>query len=771
MGIRTKNVANLFKDTRSRTILVITGILIVFALGAGYFIFKKQAATTSQASLESTPGGLQSIPGSFSQTEEYAKLQAQENLQKAQQAEKTGGSAIPTIIGATAPGEGQVNVQQPAGQPWQAGLGFQQLQQVQLESGPKALALNDVKNSKCAADQLKKALQQGASPAELRLAGCTAEQLAAAGFSAQVLQKAGYSACDLLTSNNVSPQSLKNAGYTAGELRGVGFNACQLKRAGYGPNDLAQAGFTADEMKGVGYTPEQIAAAGAIPAGAVTGGAPAAGISEAALKAAGCSPQAVKQALAQGVSAGMMRKIGCTAAQLKAGGYTATQLLNAGYSSDDLKAAGYSPNEIAAAEKSVQALGLPTGVTLASLAKAGCSPAAVSAARAKGVNAAVLKQLGCSAAELKAGGYSAKELKDAGFSAQDLKNAGFTASELRAAGFSPKELKDAGFSAADLKAAGFSPQQLAAAGFSPADIAAAGYSSQELAQAGLGPVPLQPGAQEAIAAAPVAQQPAGFNQTLAQQQNQIQQQQLQQQQTQMASTMSAQAGQLFAAWKPNAQSYVEAAELNKGKGANGEGPDGMSGAQGANGSNGVTLFSAGTILYAVLDTAVNSDEPGPVMATIIEGKYTGAKLLGQMTTFPPYGQKVMLSFNVMILPRNKKSLTVNAVAIDPNTARTALSTSTDNHYLMRFGSLFAASFLQGYGQALIQSGQTVMQTPISVTTSTPKLDPGEKVMVALGNVGTQFGSLLQQNFTRQPTVKVSSGTGIGILFMNDVQKQ
>ena len=59
----------------------------------------------------------------------------------------------------------------------------------------------------------------------------------------------------------------------------------------------------------------------------------------------------------------------------------------------------------------------------------------------------------------------------------------------------------------------------------------------------------------------------------------------------------------------------------------------------------------------------------------------------------------MLNFSLLSIPQIINSVSISAVAIDPYTAHTALSGDVNNHYLLRYGSLFASSFLQGYAQA------------------------------------------------------------------------
>lgn len=185
------------------------------------------------------------------------------------------------------------------------------------------------------------------------------------------------------------------------------------------------------------------------------------------------------------------------------------------------------------------------------------------------------------------------------------------------------------------------------------------------------------------------------------------------------------------------------------------------------------VIKAGDIVFAILNTAVNSDEPGPVLATIVSGKYRGAKLIGSIQKAPTItGVKpatVSLSFKTMSVPEMPTSTSVSAVAIDPDTARTALASDVDKHYLERYGTLFASSFLEGYGNAITSSG-SVAFTPSTggSTTFQQQLNPSEQFMAALGEVGTSWGEEMEDIFDRPYTITVDSGTSLGILFLSDV---
>ena len=258
--------------------------------------------------------------------------------------------------------------------------------------------------------------------------------------------------------------------------------------------------------------------------------------------------------------------------------------------------------------------------------------------------------------------------------------------------------------------------------------------------------------QDYTAAAAFQQQ---SQQTAANQQAQVQQ---------LSEKMYAQAQQLFAPiLTPPVQSVVNGdSSANVGTAEIGGGTQ-----EGQN-PVGTPIIKAGSILYAVLDTAVDSDYPeSPVMATVVAGEYKGAKLLGSIKTVKD-GQRVMLTFNLMTMNDWPTGATVNAYAIDPDSARSAVATSVNNHYMLRYGTLFASSFLQGLGQAVQDSGTTVTSDSGVVTQSTSDLDTQETVLVALGQVGQNASAEIGKLQGTPPTVKVKAGIGIGVLFMGDV---
>lgn len=707
MPSKIDNIINAFSNTKIRVLFVVIFVAILFAAGISYIRFK----------------------------------------QLQQQSGAEGSAAVaraPTIT--SIPGVGQeppreyVQLQE-----------TQNLKQAQVAEAQGTSAVPTITRvtyiqsgvagdtgaaSGCSAEELKRARNSGVAASELRCRGCSLAALKAAGYTAGELRDAGFSAKDLKDAG-FSAQELKDAGFSAKDLKDAGFTAADLKNVGFSAGELKNAGYSDQELATAGYSPEQLKAAGV-------------GVATAMNDTKDCSAENLRKLRTQGVDSGKLKAMGCSISALKAAGFTAAELKAAGYSAKDLKDAGFT--------------------------------------------AAELKNAGFNANDLKDAGFSAKDLKNAGFSAAELKNAGFSAGELKNAGFSANELKDAGFSAKDLHNAGFSAEDLAKAGFSPQDLKTAGYSDGDILRAGLTPpqLPTVQSGQSVTAAQPLSEPQLPSESTVAnanpnqtaldkqleemrkQQAAQLSSQEYQDKIKQVQQLMSTQANQLFTTWIPlPSQQYVQGT-VDQQAAAGGGGIEvtaiGNGGQQQPMSAGNEDVYKAGTILFAVMDTGVNSDmRNSPVMATIVQGPLKGSKVLGNFS-FNREAKSVLLQFSVLSAPQLKNSIGFNAVAIDPNTAQTALASNVDNHYLLRYGGLFAASFVSGLGQAAQQSAQSV--TINTGTGETIQLNGGisteKSLIMGLGDVGNEFANAWRPLVNTPPTVTLNGGTGVGLLLMSDL---
>jgi intracellular multiplication protein IcmE len=241
-------------------------------------------------------------------------------------------------------------------------------------------------------------------------------------------------------------------------------------------------------------------------------------------------------------------------------------------------------------------------------------------------------------------------------------------------------------------------------------------------------------------------------------QQRIREQEVQQEEAYMDAfegLMQAQIKGLMTQWKPSSQTYVR----NAAEGGTGEKPTPT--------NPGLPpMYKAGDIIFGVMETSVNSDEPGPVMAQVVSGPLAGSKLLG---SFRRVEDQVFIEFTLLSAPEVSTSLPVKAVAIDPETARTALATSVDHHRLLRYSTLFASAFLQGMGDAVLAGIQPdfTLEGDNTLTVNSVTVGTRDQVIVGLGEVGRKAGEKMDKFFDMPPTVTVDSGTAVGLMFLQD----
>jgi intracellular multiplication protein IcmE len=691
---------------------------------------------------------------------------------------------------------------------------------------PDGVSADDVRAAGCDPVKLAELRKKGVTASAIRrISGCTPAQLKAAGYSVDELKRAGVTAAEL-----------KAAGFSPEDLAKAGFSARDLMNAGLSPEDLAKAGFSADAIAAAqdalppGVTADQIKKAGCSvetlkrerqagisakmiheQAGCSDEALKAAGFSDAALKyagfdpatikalqvkeltdeqkagirAAGCDPEKLKALRASGVTAKQIQDLnGCSAAQLKAAGFGAKQLADAGFTPAELLEAGFDSGALNSA-------GLVPSSVIAAGHKKGCTVEALKAARNLGVSATTIREtLGCSAAAMKAAGYSAQELKDAGFNAAELKGSGFSPSELKDAGYSAQELKSAGVTDDELKALGLHVEEPNVTPVS-AMPATAGVTTQE---SSLEKIPSSSTGNAMTRIPPLESikkddKKAASSDTkqlqalMARQRTHVSDQQYQAKVKQVSGRMLTAANQVLQNWKNvSTQVFIIGSEndgdkdelapesvlnpIKKRSTADAESDEDMQ-------AQLHSFIKAGDILFAVLDTSVNTDEPGPILATIVSGKLKGSKLIGSFT-LPANADKMVVTFNTLSMLGADKTMGISAYAIDPSTARTALASRVNHHYLMRYGSLFASTFLAGFSSA-IQSADTTITIGGTGGTTDTTVQNGinrsllENALIGLGEVGKAWSETAQELMNRPTTIELFSGTGMGILFTQDVQ--
>lgn len=178
------------------------------------------------------------------------------------------------------------------------------------------------------------------------------------------------------------------------------------------------------------------------------------------------------------------------------------------------------------------------------------------------------------------------------------------------------------------------------------------------------------------------------------------------------------------------------------------------------------IVPAGTIEYAQLVTEANTDAPGPILARLVSGPLSGARLIGSFSTTEE--DFLVLNFNVIVV--DGISQPTSAVALDPSTTNPGLITEVDQRYFKRVILPAAAAFVEGLTEAISESGTTTITiNDENVAQSEQDKDSGQEVASGIAEAGEEVGELLEEEADRtRPLLRVASGTPMGILFLQPV---
>jgi len=181
------------------------------------------------------------------------------------------------------------------------------------------------------------------------------------------------------------------------------------------------------------------------------------------------------------------------------------------------------------------------------------------------------------------------------------------------------------------------------------------------------------------------------------------------------------------------------------------------------------LIKTGNMMYATLDSEVNTDDGGDVLATIRGGKWDGAKIIGRVEQAP---NNIRLKFSTMAPQDNRPTMRINAVALREEDSKQGIAQDIDHHTFARYTSLAAASLLSGYGQVYSTPvGTTVISPGGTVSTTTTEPTNRQVIGAAVGEMGQAMAQEIRRGFNRPTTYKTPAQKGFGLFFMQDVHEQ
>ncbi|MBA1250181.1 Putative type IV secretion system protein IcmE/DotG [Pseudomonas luteola] len=172
---------------------------------------------------------------------------------------------------------------------------------------------------------------------------------------------------------------------------------------------------------------------------------------------------------------------------------------------------------------------------------------------------------------------------------------------------------------------------------------------------------------------------------------------------------------------------------------------------------------AASMYMATTDLALNSDVGGPVSITIQNGRLRGSKLLG---TFERKEQWVRIDLNKMATKTH--TLPIKAIGLDLDTTLNAVQGEVDEHLLYRYGWWGVGTVLSAIGSAAEKNADSnIIITDGSVIKSM-QADSSRELKSALGELGSEIGSVMKERINRPITVSLKVNDELGVFFLDDV---
>lgn len=192
----------------------------------------------------------------------------------------------------------------------------------------------------------------------------------------------------------------------------------------------------------------------------------------------------------------------------------------------------------------------------------------------------------------------------------------------------------------------------------------------------------------------------------------------------------------------------------------------------------------GDILFGFLETEINSDFPGPVVATVSDERLPqGTKAFGGFKTLSNT-DGMIVQFNRLVFP-DGKSVAINAYAVDLGLKNYNVADDVDRHLLLKLGATFAVAWIQGIGQAklaaITASGTQRAATPISAITRPDgtivyqydnarnsvvnQTSDRDAAIAGLAAAGQELSAQVKQLASRPTTFRKYAGSSFGLLIV------
>ena len=179
---------------------------------------------------------------------------------------------------------------------------------------------------------------------------------------------------------------------------------------------------------------------------------------------------------------------------------------------------------------------------------------------------------------------------------------------------------------------------------------------------------------------------------------------------------------------------------------------------------GKILVPAGRGVFAHPVLSVNSDASSPVVMQADTGPIAGDRMIG---SFAKEAKRLIIHIKTVI--HDGQSIATDGVVIAPDTMEAAVASNVDEHYLERFILPAAAAFVEGLGQAIATTSNTVaVLSPLGGATTSTHLNLNQQLGVAAGTAAGQVANMLNQEAPKGPTISLDANVAVGVMFLTPV---
>lgn len=179
------------------------------------------------------------------------------------------------------------------------------------------------------------------------------------------------------------------------------------------------------------------------------------------------------------------------------------------------------------------------------------------------------------------------------------------------------------------------------------------------------------------------------------------------------------------------------------------------------------LATAGSVAYARIINATDTDTPGPIIAEVTSGDLEGARLIGSFTENRET-TAMIIEFSQVVLD-DGTIIPTSAYAVDALYGDLAVRSRYKPRYFQRYAPRLAGAFLRGAGAAIAQTGTTIVGVGDAAVVTSPEASAREAVAAGVADVGDQLASEIEELGPDRGLVELYANKPVGILWLANVR--